>query len=104
MRVTAAMCVTIAGSNGNATNLQRCDSERSIHISRAAPFDVAFAGRFEQAVEPEIVIKPDTHNEPCILQPHDILRFRLIFLSVEIGRYQADRIDEVTAHCLGQTA
>ena len=104
MRIATAMRVTITGSNGDATHLERCDSERSVDIAAAAPLDIARGGRLEQAVEPEVVIKPDAHNEPRILQPQHILRFWLIFLGAEIGRYQADRIDEVAAYRLGQAA
>src|SRR3977135_23380 len=53
MRIAAAMRVTIAGSNGDAPHLERCDSERSVDIAGAASLDIARGGRLEQAVEPE---------------------------------------------------
>ena len=105
MRIAAAMCVTVARSDGDAANLQRCDAERGIDIAGAAALDVACRlDALEQAVEPEIVIEPDAHDEARILQPHYVLRLGLILLGVEVGRHEAGRLDAVAADGLGQAA
>ncbi len=102
MRVAAAMRVTVAGPDGDATHLQGRNSPGSIDVTRAAPPEFAGSRRLDQAVEPQVVVQPDTHDEPSILQSHDVLRLRLIFLGVEIGRHEADGLDEVAANGLGQ--
>ena len=98
------MGVTIAGSKAHPAHFQRRYAERGIDITGAAALDLAGSGCLEQAVEPEVVIEPDTYNETRTLQPQHILRLRLILLGVEIGRHEANRFDQVAAHRLGQAA
>jgi hypothetical protein len=87
-----------------AAHLECCDSEGAVDIGYATPLDVGLCGCLQQAVEPNVVIEPDAHDEPCILQPKNVLRFRLIVLGIEIGRHQAERVDQIAAHRFGQTA
>ena len=67
MRITAAMRVTIARSKADAAHLQCRDSVRRVDIGWASPLDVGLCGCLQQAVEPKVVIKSNTHDQPCIL-------------------------------------
>ena len=58
----------------------------------------------QQPVEPKIEIKPDPHDDARVLQPHNVLGFRLIFLGIDVGRHEARDLDALPADCFSKAA
>ncbi len=86
MRVAAAMGMAVAGADAHAAQLQHGDGERGIDIAGAAAADLRSAGLRQQAVDPQIVVEPDAHEQARILEAQDVLRLGLIVLGVHVRR------------------
>ncbi len=104
MRIAAAMGMAVAGADAHPAKLQHGNGERSIDIAGAAAADLGLAGLCKQAIDPQIVVEPDAHEQARILQAQDVLRLGLIVLGVHVRRNETHRRDPVAADGLGETA
>ena len=67
MRVAAAMSMAVAGADAHPAKLQHGNGERGIDIGRAAAADLGPAGLRQQAIDPQIVVEPDAHEQARML-------------------------------------
>ena len=104
MRVSAAMSMAVAGTDAHPAKLQHSDRKRSIDVSRAAAADLRSASLHQQAIDPQIVVEPDAHEQLRLLESQHVLRLGLIVLGVHVRRDETDRRDPIAAHGLGQAA
>ena len=63
MRVSAAMGVAVAGADAHPAKLQHSNGKRSIDIAGAAAADLRSASLCQQAIDPQIVVEPDAHEQ-----------------------------------------
>ena len=66
MRIAAAMGMAVAGTDAHPAKLQHGYGKRGIHIGRAAAADLRPAGLHQQAVDPQIVVEPDAHEQRAL--------------------------------------
>ena len=78
--------------------------ERGIDIAGAAAADLGLAGLRQQAIDPQIVVEPDAHEQARILEAQDVLRLGLIVLGVHVRRNETHRRDPLAADGLGEAA
>ena len=86
MRIAAAMSMAVPGPTLIAAQLQHGDGERRIDIAGAAAAQCRAAGLRQQAIDPQIVVEPDAHEQARMLQTQDVLRLGLIVLGVHARR------------------
>jgi len=106
MRVEDIMStdVAVARPDTHAGEFQHRNAGRGIHIGRSPPADLRSHKPCQQAIEPQIVIEPDAHEEARSLQAQKVLRLGLIVFRVHIAGNEAGGGNAVPAHRLGQTA
>ena len=104
MRVAAAMRMPVTGTNAHPAQLQHGYRKRRIDIGRAAATDLRPADLRQQAIDPQVIIETDAHEQLRLLQTQSVLRLWLIFLGVQARWHEADGHDAISADRLGEAA
>ena len=109
MGISACVGMAVAGTDARAPLIEHRNRLRCIDMAGPAAAKRARARLRErclgqQTVEPQIEIEPDPHDDVRVLQPHNVLGLGLIFLGIDVGRYEVRDFDALAADCFGKAA
>src|SRR5262249_44706435 len=104
MRITAAVGMPVTGADAHSAQLQHGYRKRRIDIGRTASADLRPPDLRQQAIDPQVIVETDTHQQLRLLETQRILRLWLIVLGVEARRNKADGHDTIPADSLGEAA
>src|SRR5262249_23639570 len=103
-RITAAVRMTVTRADAHSAQLQHGYRKRGIDIGRAAAADLRPTDLRQQAVNPQVIVETDAHEQARLLEAQRILRLWLIVLGVQPRRNTAACRDPLPADRLGEAA
>ncbi len=104
VRIAAAMGVAVSGTDAHSAQLKYSYCKRRIDIGGPAAADLRPPHLCQQAINPEVIVETDAHEQPRLLETQRVLRLWLVFLGVQARWHEANGRDAIPTDSLGEAA